>query len=51
MRRTPAEGPASFVKWSDEELKLNDEFHKCTKCVHETLCGMLQFVIKDVLHR
>ena len=39
MRRTPSSGPAAFVKWTPDEIQLNDRFHECVKCVHDALCG------------
>ena len=39
LRRTAASGPAAFVKWTPDEVQLNDKYHDCVQCVHEALCG------------
>jgi cysteinyl-tRNA synthetase len=38
LRRLPATGPASFCKWNQEELDLNNKFTECQDCVHKALC-------------
>ncbi|KAK2181286.1 hypothetical protein NP493_402g01036 [Ridgeia piscesae] len=38
MRRSPATGSASFSKWSEDELQLNEKLLSSQNAVHEALC-------------